>query len=346
MSIYRIKDQVPANELEKLLNFLRVAWKPNHALLKSKALLDFQHYDRGNDAYNFIVAENELTGEYDALVGYIPVAQYDEELRENGDYWGAIWKRKDDVVNDEINMVGAEVYQRLFTLPYFHSHCGISLSKDAVRCCRAMRYKFGFMHQYYIINKNMTNFSVADNVARNNYIDPSETKLNGWNVEWLDFSKLKGDEIQPFYKPNKSIEFLSNRYYKHPIYHYDFLGLYEKSSLRAILVTRTIIVNESKVLRIVDALGKLDGYIYESIQDILQEGNYEYVDFLNYGVDNAVFREMGFLELNFENDILVLPNYYEPFERRNVKMTIVHKDKYDGFTAFKGDADQDRPNVL
>ena len=343
---YIIKDQVPEFELNKLLEFLRVAWNPNHALVKSKELLDFQHFDKNHHAYNFVVAENSETGEYDAIVGYIPTSQYDDALANNGDYWGAIWKRRDDVMNDEIITIGAEVYQHIFTLPNFHSHCGISLSPIAVKCCRAMRYKFGFMHQYYIINREKESFEIADNVADKNYLDPSYRKPNGWSVSWLDADRLDNYSVQPKYKPYKSIIFLKNRYLNHPIYNYSFLGLYNNASLKAILVTRTIKVADSKVLRIVDAYGELGGYIYGSLQDILIDNNFEYVDFLNYGIESEIFREMGFLELDFENDNLILPNYFEPFERRNVKMTVVCKNKYDGYVAFKGDADQDRPNVL
>lgn len=346
MGVYIIKDQVPKTDVEKLINFLRVAWNPDHALIKSRELLDFQHYDKDNNAYNFIVAENQQTGEYDALVGYIPVAQYDSELRENGDYWGGIWKRKDDVYNEDINIVGAEVFQRFFTLPFFKSQCGISLSKYAVKACKAMRYKFGYMHQYYILNKNCNHFAIADNVTDEYFVNPSQSHDNNWSLRWIDINTVKNSKLSPHYRPYKSIRFLENRYFCHPIYHYLFLGLYDLTSIKAVLVARILEVNGSKVLRIVDVYGEIGGYIYPSVQNILSEGAFEYIDFLNYGIDTSVFTNMGFRELNFEEDNLILPNYFEPFERRNVKMTVVHKDKYDSFTAFKGDADQDRPNII
>lgn len=141
------------------------------------------------------------------------------------------------------------------------------------------------------------------------------------------------------------MEYLRNRYLRHPVYHYFFLGLFSELTLKAILVCRECEGNGSKVIRIVDTLGELGGYIYPSIQKILQTEEYEYVDFLNYGIDKTVFTEMGFKELDFDNDQLILPNYFEPFERRNVKMTVVYKAKFH-YVAFKGDADQDRPNVL
>ena len=89
MSIYTIK-KVPVNEVDKLVLFIDCYWKKGHALVKSRALLDFQHLNKEEGCYNFIVAENNETKEYDALVGFISTAQYDKKLIKNGDYWGAI----------------------------------------------------------------------------------------------------------------------------------------------------------------------------------------------------------------------------------------------------------------
>lgn len=90
-SVYNIK-QVPTCEVNKLVHFINMHWKHNHSLAVSRELLNFQHLDKDKDCYNFLVAENKETGEYDALIGFIPVAQYDKDLVGNGDYWGAIWK--------------------------------------------------------------------------------------------------------------------------------------------------------------------------------------------------------------------------------------------------------------
>lgn len=346
MGIYKILDSVPESDYKKIYNFLKNHWKANHALVLSKELLDFQHLDKDKGCYHFIVAENTITGEIDSLTGYIPTWQYDKELYENGDYWGAIWKTREDVKNDEIGLTGTDVFIRLFKLPNFQSEAGIGLSNDAKKACKAFRYKFGFMNQYYIFNNSKKKYNIADHVTEDAFLDPSIQKMAGWELKWIDFDQLDNNELKPYYHPIKSIEFLRNRYQKHPIYHYDCLGLYREKLLRAALITRTIEINGSKVLRIVDAFGKLDGHIYNSMQVILREGDYEYVDFLNYGIDNSAFKEMGFRELDFDNDSLILPGYFEPFEKKNVRLTIVHKDKYDNYVGFKGDADQDRPNII
>ena len=54
MSIYTIK-KVPVNEVDKLESFIDNHWKKGHALVKSRALLDFQHLNKDEKCYNFII---------------------------------------------------------------------------------------------------------------------------------------------------------------------------------------------------------------------------------------------------------------------------------------------------
>jgi hypothetical protein len=42
---------------------------------------------------------------------------------------------------------------------------------------------------------------------------------------------------------------------------------------------------------------------------------------------------------------LIIPNYFEPFEQKNVKIELAYKADFP-YVAFKGDSDQDRPNIL
>ena len=67
---------------------------------------------------------------------------------------------------------------------------------------------------------------------------------------------------------------------------------------------------------------------------------------MNYGLDEACFTRMGFQHLDLNQEEIIVPNYFEPFEKKNVKLEIAYKSKSDNYVAFKGDSDQDRPNVL
>ena len=345
MALYTIR-QPKGNESSLIRDFIENHWKKGHSLAKSKQLLDFQHYSARRDEYNYIIAKNNKTGEVDALFGFIPTSQYDSNLEVNGDYWGAIWKKRDDIDNEEIGDIGMDVFTRLFEFENFHSFAAIGISKIALRIYKAFKCNIGYLHHYYIFNNEVSSFIIAKNVE-NKLIAPPDGYIEeeGWRIIGLSENELEKSDIKPVYRPYKSITYLKNRYSKHPYYEYHYMGIYKDDELVSIWVYRIINVNGAAVLRVVDALGVLNGTLYfQLLQYLIQEGA-EYLDFLNYGVSSETFMKMGFRELNFEGE-LILPNYYEPFTQCNVKIEIAVKADYGNYVAFKGDSDQDRPNIL
>lgn len=95
-----------------------------------------------------------------------------------------------------------------------------------------------------------------------------------------------------------------------------------------------------------DVYGKLEGLssIYSEVQKLLKENRAEYLDCMNYGIDPSVFDEMGFDLLDVNGD-LIIPNYFEPFEKKNIALNCAYKANFH-YTMFKADSDQDRPNIL
>ena len=165
--LYTIK-QVPVDEKQKLIDFIQNHWKKNHALAISSELLDFQHLDANKEAYHFIVAENHETKEYDALIGYIPVAQYDQALSGNGDYWGAIWKIREDVQNAELNTVAFFLWKQLFKLPDWNSYGAIGISNIAKQIYIASRIPVAPLNQYYLLNDKIEEYKIAGGVSVKN----------------------------------------------------------------------------------------------------------------------------------------------------------------------------------
>lgn len=343
MSLYTFK-QVPANELHKLQEFLNNHWKKGHTLAVSKELMDFQHYSEDDDSYNFKVAVNSETGEYDAIVGYIPVAQYDRNLATNGDYWGAIWKIREDISNGEINAAGFYLWKSLFKLPNFRSYAAIGISEIAKQIYVASRMTVAHLNHYYLLNEEMACFNVAGNVTSDFKGPVIQGGVNA-DVKWINIHSIIEGDVCSVYKPQKSLFYFKQRYANHPFYKYDFLGIYINDTLKAVLAVRCINIDGSSIIRVVDVLGELCGNCYSSFQNIVQEKGAEYIDFLNYGIDEEVFYTMGFRKLDFDGE-LIIPNYMEPFTKCNVKINLAYKAKYNDYVAFKGDSDQDRPNVL
>lgn len=337
--IYEFKS-VSADDLNKLISFIDKHWKKNHALVLSNNLLNFQHLDKNKDFYHFLVAENLKTKEFDALIGYIPTFQYDISLNNQGDYWGAIWKKREDVDIPEINIAGLQVWLKLLKLEGFQSYSAIGISDIAKKLYLAYHLKVGFLNHYYILNDQINDFKIAANVKKGSaYKLEHDTR---YIVKWLD--KIDDIKLNHSYRPLKTIPYLINRYEKHPLYNYRFLGVFEDSLIVTILVTRTIEQNGSKVIRIIDAYGEIKGSLRHQLKEILYTEDAEYIDMLNYGINPQIIKKAGFEILDFDGD-LIIPSYFEPFERRNVKIELAYKADYD-YVAFKGDGDQDRPNIL
>lgn len=330
-------------EQPKLINFIDRYWKKDHIFVKSKTLFDFQHYNKIEKKYEFYIGLNPETGEIDGVTGIIPTSQYDPELLKFNETWGGIWKTRPDVKNDGIGLLGLELVE---IYDKFTSHGGFGMSKIAYKFFKRKGYKMCELNQYYILNSKKKEFQVAfipEGMTSMTY-DKTSTcysikKIN--DIESIDFSS-----IDNCYWPRKSHMYLINRFKKHPYYVYDFYGIYDNSKIKNVLVVRKCHANNSSVLRIVDVIGCLDNTpnLWFDFQQILSNEDSEYIDLMNFGIPENIFNNMGFEKLDPKGEIII-PNYFEPFEQKNVVLTGCYRAPYP-YTFFRADADQDRPNIL
>lgn len=340
MGIYKFKI-CEREDLPRLLTFIDTYWKKNHILVRSKEILDFQYYNREEDKYDFVLAENTQTGELDGIRGWIRVAQYDPSLSEYDEVWSAVSKVRTDVENNEIKVLGSYLWR------YLEKHKGfgtVGISRFSFAMHTAIRHKTCSLGQFFILNRDTKDFRVA--VIPTDYQTLAETKASHWHLrEIVDINLIADDAVPAYYRPFKSKTYLINRFAKHPVYHYHFYGVYEGDDLKTVLVGKFVEVNDGKILRIVDVLGSLEdvGCLYNDFQNILHETGSEYVDFLCFGIDDSVFRNMGFDKLDPEQDKLIIPNYFEPFEAKIIVINGAYKPA-DRYCMFKADADQDRPS--
>lgn len=146
--------------------------------------------------------------------------------------------------------------------------------------------------------------------------------------------------------PYKDNDYIEHRYYKHIKYHYKVMGIVRNDKVDAVVIGRVFRANGKKVFRIIDFLGDEDAFVgtFDAWEIFLNEGGYEYVDFYEYGLNPENLTSAGFF-LRDEDDANIIPNYFEPFEQRNIEIHI-STNIQDKFRMFKGDGDQDRPNSL
>ena len=340
MGIYKFKI-CEKEDLPRLITFIDTYWKKNHILVRSKEILDFQYYNRKTEKYDFVLAENTQTGELDGIRGWIRVDQYDPALAKYDEVWSAVSKVRTDVENNEIKVLGSYLWR------YLEKHKGfgtVGISRYSFAMHTAIRHKTCSLGQYFILNRETKDFKIA--VVPADYQSPTGTNESGWHLHEIeDINSISDDAVPAYYRPFKSKTYFVNRFAKHPVSHYHFYGICDGTDLKAILVGKFVEINGGKILRIVDVLGSLEevGCLFEEFQTILHESGSEYVDFLCFGIEDAVFQNMGFDKLDPEQDKLIIPNYFDPFETKNIIINGAYKPA-ERYCMFKADADQDRPS--
>lgn len=148
--------------------------------------------------------------------------------------------------------------------------------------------------------------------------------------------------------PAKDLWYLSRRYFLFPHLLYRVWCVRENNALLAYLVTRTVASGENgniSVLRIVDYIGQDETLprLGASIDRLLHAENAEYAECYNAGIPASIWAATGFRE-RLENDGNVIPNYLTPPLYENTEY-YYFTNRIEGFTMFKADGDQDRPNL-
>ena len=327
---------------DSIIRFIDTYWKKDHALVKSSSLFNFQHLE-SDGTLSFIVAVNNETNDIDGLFGYISISHFDSLIKDNGLFWGAIWKIRTDITNTELNRIGLKMLYKIMNLPNFKTYAAIGISSIAKDIYTLLKFNMGHLNHYYILNENISNFNIAQNV------EPKQVRehtFRDYFVRTIDITDYENSTLTSDYYPCKTINYLINRYKNHPIYEYDFLGLFIENELSTIFVLRKIFIGSSSIIRIIDVYGKIHQVpdLYNDFQNILDNSKSEYIDLLNYGLDIDYVNNIGFELLDFESNIII-PTYFEPFLRENVKIEFAYKG-VDDYLIFKGDSDQDRPNVI
>ena len=327
------------DELEKLLSFIDEYWQKGHILTKSKELLNWQHFDRNNQCYNFVIATNN-TGEIHGILGFILSSIYDNDIV-TPIRWGAIWKIREDVAIKGLGVMLKGFLEQRVPVDYIG---GVGLSKYSKTIDEKLGEKMGRLSQYYIANPNIKEYNLISAPLFQANIQNKNNKQMEYILEkdFFEYATKLEDKIMPY----KSIKYYINRYYRHPIYKYEGIGIFENDEVIAILIIRKASYKENSCIFVVDYIGdgsELSG-CYGLFLDLLQTYSAEYICFPCYGIRDSYMREAGF-SLR-EDSLMILPIYYEPFERKNVELDFHFwtNSDFSGEIIVKGDSDQDRPN--
>ena len=333
------------NEIDDIVQFIDKYWKNNHILVKSRKLMDWQHLDKLNNRYNFVLARHKATNELHAILGLIPTSQFDSNIPFKF-VWGAIWKVREDVAFPGL---GVCLFYFLKTNTPIEVYVGFGLSNDAINNHKSMGFQLGKAEHFFFVNPYKTDFKISYGI---NHLGKEFNKNKGnWKVKLLskdDYNRL--DMLESIFSNNyKSKDYYLNRYFNHPVYKYDFLGIYAKERIESILIIRECHVDDSVCLRIVEYVGDYAALknVSNSLCNYLKERNAEYFDIFASNVDFQIFKDSGFYNIS-EYENVIIPNYFEPFLQKNIELDFAYSTSNEDFKLVvnKGDSDQDRPSTL
>ncbi|MCR6576201.1 hypothetical protein CINS5915_07495 [Campylobacter insulaenigrae] len=322
------------NEYELLKNYIKTQWKQDHIFVKSKTVLDFQHFDTNHQRYNFLVAYNTNTKEFDGILGFILQSQYDINFKDIN-VWTSLWSAK-----KQYPSLGLKLYKHLVDVLNIKHTSSAGMSEFSQKFVSLFGYnKIDKLYNFYIKNDKKKNFKLA-NFSNNIH---KYKKNNSINIKKLTIGELKKSKLKFIFFPKKSLNYFINRYLRHPIYKYEAFGVFKNEELKAVFFTRTIKHNKSKCMLIVDFLGNIKTNLYYEFQSLLNKKNCEFVSLICYIPNKHFFINMGF---NLKTKKEIIPVYYEPFIKENIDIYFAIKSKNKNYAIFKGDSDQDRVNQL
>jgi hypothetical protein len=329
------------SEIDDVVRFIAKHWKPDHILTTCRPLLDWQYRDADGRGYSFIVARRSSDQSVLGILGYIETRRFDRSIQDANVIWLTTWKVREDAA---VAGLGIHLLQHLSeTVP--HQAIGaVGLSPSTLPIYRALGYTVGELHHYVRPNPFAERFELATIHSRSR---PHEPPAAGYGPTRLvtdeDFDALRfvlaGTSI-----PVKGREYFRRRYAHHPVYRYIVETVRGPRGAIALVAARVVEHAARRALRIVDFAGPAEAFaqLGWAVDSLLEEFHAEYADVYNAGIPAPVFAQAGFLPVN-PDDYEIVPDHFEPFERRNVRLWYAIK----GATVpviFKGDGDQDRPN--
>ncbi len=335
------------DEYEDLKEFFRLYWKENHIFVLSKEIFDFQHLDRNNHRYNYVIARSKADNEIHALLGFVPTSQFDSNIKRTM-VWPCIWKNRDDIKRKGL---GVSMYHYMKNNIDIETISILGISEVALNIYKHWNFTTGKIEQYVMPNLEAEeHISSGLKEVYNSFENDSQDTLSLEEMSNEDYKKIpENDEIFNEYFIYKSKEYYINRFIKHPTYKYFFLAIKDGINAKAIIIARKCGDGTYNCLRIVDYIGKIVylSAVRKQLQDYLNKNEYEYIDFVEVGLEDDELLRAGFINRK-KYESVVVPNYFEPFLKENVDLdyafkTVVNDAKK---VFFKADADQDRPNVL
>lgn len=326
------EDDYPA-----IQKFLRSEWSPDHIFVKNPDLFKWQHLERDSGNLNYLLLE--LDNEIQSMIGYIPYRHWSLSAPVNRVFI-AIWKTAS---NCKVAGAGFHLLRKIRDISKADFIGAIGVSEIALPLYRRLGYKTGLMDHFAIFNSQPSARFLQD-------VPKQEISRGPVDLTELCFQSDSSriDGVCRSTDSAKNAEYFAVRYGLHPVYSYQAYSMTLRDS-EVVLVTRVIEIRGSLVCRVVDAVGdfNLIAQSAGAIKALVEEKACAYLDIYSTGLDVKEMSAGGFFVREPESEYII-PNYFEPLVMINVELTFAWKDFESGkpVVLFRGDSDQDRPNLL
>lgn len=329
------KDDIP-----DIMRFIDLHWKKGHIMATDRSFFEYEFLEE-DGTVNFVLAIDRDKNTIESMHGF---------LRSSHDYsnmyvWGTFWM----TLPDNMPFLGVEVYKRTRALAHAKEHLDIGANPrtNIPLQAKIFRRYTGKMDHYYMLSDRIEDFKIASVVNRADCHSHQES-------DSMDIVRFKSiEEIKSLYdfnshkndRPYKDAWYIDHRFFNNPGYDYEVYGLCEKNECVAIAVFRRQPYNNRYAIRFVDYIGDQNYFHFlgKFLRDSVNSDGCEYIDFYCHGFNNDEIERSGLVLLN-EHDHNVIPNYFAPYEQKNIDIWIAADDDQNLFT--KADGDQDRPNII
>lgn len=323
-----------------IMSFIDDWWARGHVLATSTRLFDWQYGARAAAGYNVVIARQgaEILG----ILGFINTADIDDAQGRDGTVWLALWKVREGAPAG----LGLRLLRHLErSVP--HAALGVLGIGDPrhLAMYRALGFHTGECTQHVLTSRTrpLTLVQLPAGIRRPTG-KPGVAALRPLDPADVDaaLEGLASDAL-----PLKTAAYLRRRYLDHPVYSYAMhVVVVDGAPPSAVVVSRVATAGGARVVRIVDCAGDVTvlSEAGAAVGDLVEEAGAEHADLWVAGVDGSIPEAAGFAAVDPDGP-LVVPGYLEPLVRSNIRLRYAFRSPRP-FRLFRGDGDQDRPNML
>jgi len=325
------------NELQSYRNLINTKINNNHIYSKNPSFFNWL-YKNNQKFYNVAIAINSKS-KVIGFQNFIPVSQFDNNIKEKHIFL-ALW-----FVDDKAEPgTGLRLFKFIETKFKNYSLSTSGFDPKMKNFHIWQKFELGVLQHYYIANPYIKNFTICKinkkkslHFKINNFKKVKYLEINIKNINRIN------SKIFNLSNPKKSITYLINRYLKHPIYKYKIIYSAYKNE-NSIIIYRKNVFNNAYCIRIVDYIGlNKNIFLFKNyLIKLFKNMRCEYIDIYNIGLDKKTLIKMGFKLKKNKKEII--PDFFDPFLKKNIKLLYGLKNKKKNFLLFKADGDRDRPN--